>query len=69
MIFPHFAHIAPSSMEKCEERKSLATVSIVSPQKCVFYRTKIHRTVSKQPIRVENLIKQKPRDAFAFQVS
>ena len=27
---------------------------------CVFYRTKIHRTVLKQPIRIEYLIEQRP---------
>ena len=32
---------------------------------CVFYPTKIHRTVLKQPIRIENLIKQKPQGALA----
>ena len=32
---------------------------------CVFYQTKIHGTVLKQPIRIEYLIKQKPRGALA----
>ena len=41
------------------------TVSKFSPQKCVFYRTKIHGTVLKQPIRIEYLIKQKPRETRA----
>ena len=41
------------------------TVSKFSPQKCVFYRTGIHGTVLKQPIRIEYLIKPKPRGALA----
>ena len=41
------------------------TVSKFSPQNCVFYRTEIHGTVLKQPIRIEHLIKQKPRGALA----
>ena len=39
------------------------------PQNCVFYRMEIHRTVLKQPIRIEYLIKQKPRGALALQVN
>ena len=36
-------------------------VFMVSPQNCVFYRTEIHGTGLKQPLRIEYLIKQKPR--------
>ena len=36
-----------------------------TPQNCVFYQTKIHGTALKQPIRIEYLIKQKPRGALA----
>ena len=50
-------------MAKCEERKSLLTK--FSLQNCVFYRTEIHWNVLKQPIRIEYLIKQKPRGALA----
>ena len=32
---------------------------------CIFYRTKIDRTLLKQPIRIEHLIKQKQRGALA----
>ena len=55
-------------MAKCEERKSLPTVSKLLPQNCVFYRTEIRGTVLKQPIKIEYLIKQKPRGAHALQV-
>ena len=41
------------------------TVSKFSPQNCVFYQTEIRGTVLKQPIRIEYLIKQKPRGALA----
>ena len=51
-------------MAKCKEKKSLPTVSKFSPQNCVFYQTEIHETVLKQPIRIEYLIKQKPRGAY-----
>ena len=44
-------------MAKCEQRKSLPTLSKFSLQNCVFYRTEIHGTVLKQPIRIEYLIK------------
>ena len=37
----------------------------VSPQTCVFYRTKIHGTVLKESIRIEYLIKQKSRGGLA----
>ena len=55
-------------MAKCEEgkRKSLATMSNFFPQNCVFYRTEIRRTVLQQPIRIEYLIKQKPRGTLAL---
>ena len=39
-----FSNIAPSSMAKCEEGKSLSTASKYSPQNYVFYRTEIHVT-------------------------
>ena len=39
------------------------------PQNCVFYRIEICRTVLKQPIRIEYLIKQKPRGRLTFQVN
>ena len=58
-----------SSKAKCEERKSLPTMSNFYPQNCVFYQIKIRRTVLKQPIRIEYLIKQKPRGALALQVN
>ena len=41
------------------------TVSKFPPQICLLYRTEIHGTVLRQPIRVEYLIKQKPRGALA----
>ena len=53
-------------MAKCEERKRLPTMPKFSPQNCVFYRTEIHGTVLKQTIRIERLIKQKPRGAPAM---
>ena len=56
-------------MAKYEERKTLPTVSKFLPQNYVFYRTEIHGTVLKQPIRIEYLIKQKPRGALALQVN
>ena len=55
-------------MAKSRERKNLPTMSIFFPQNCVFYRIKIHRTVLKQPIRIEYLIKQKARGTLALQV-
>ena len=36
-----------------------------SPENGVFWRTKINGTVLKQPIRIEYLIKLKPRGALA----
>ena len=42
-----FSNIFPSSMAKCEERKSLPTMSIFFLQKSVFYRMEIRRTVFK----------------------
>ena len=42
-----FSNIVPSSMAKCEERKSLPTMSIFFLQKSVFYRMEIRRTVFK----------------------
>ena len=51
-------------MATCEERKSLHTVSKFSPQNCVFYKTEIHVIVLEQPIRIEYLIKWKPRGAL-----
>ena len=44
-------------------------MSIFFPQNCVFYRIEIRRTVLKQPIRIEYLIKQKPRGALVLQVN
>ena len=44
-------------------------MSIFFPQNCVFYRIEIRRTVLKQPIRTEYLIKQKPRGVLALHVS
>ena len=44
-------------------------MSIFFPQNCVFYRIEIRRTVLKQPIRIEYLIKQKPRVANALQTN
>ena len=64
-----FSNIVSSSMAKCEEIKSLPTMSKLSPQNCVFYRIETRRTVLKQPIRIEYLIKQKPRGALALQVN
>ena len=52
-------------MAKCDVRKRLPNVSDFLPQKYVFYQTEIHGTVLKQPIRIEYLIKQKPRGALA----
>ena len=48
-----------------KEKVYLLSLSKFSQQNCVFYRTEIHRTVMKQPIRTDNLIKQKPRAAVA----
>ena len=56
-------------MEKFEEKKRLPTMSNFSPQNYVFYGIEIRRTVLKQPVRIECLVKQKPRDALTFQVS
>ena len=66
-----FSNIVSSSLAKCEEskRKSLPTMSNFFPQNCVFYRIEIRRTVLKQPIRIEYLIKQKPRGALTLQVN
>ena len=64
-----FSNIVSSSMAKCEEIKSLPTMSKLLPQNCVFYRIEIRRTVLKQPIRIEQLIKQKPRGALTLQVN
>ena len=66
-----FSNIVSSSRAKCEESKtkSLPAMSIFFPQNCVFYQIKIQRTVLQQPIRIEYLIKQKPRDALALQVA
>ena len=64
-----FLNIVPSSNTKYKERKSLVTMSKFSPQNCVFYWTEFRRTVLKQPIRIEYLIKQKPRGALALQVN
>ena len=41
------SNIVPFSIVKCEERKSLPTVSKFSPQNCVFYRIKIMRNCVK----------------------
>ena len=46
-------------MAKCEERKTFPTMSNFFPPNCVFYRIEIRRTVLKQPIRTEYLVKQK----------
>ena len=53
-------------MAKCEERQSLPTMSKLSPQNFVFYRMEIYRTVLKQSIRIEYLIKQRPLGALAL---
>ena len=53
-------------MAKCEERQSLPTMSKLSPQNFVFYRMEIYRTVLKQSIRIEYLIKQRPLGARAL---
>ena len=47
-------------MVKCEQK-----IVYLPCQNCVFYRTEIHGTVLKQPIRVEYLIKQKPQAALS----
>ena len=57
------------ALAKCEERKSLPTMSIFFPQVCAFYRIEFRSTVLKQPIGIEYLIKQKPRGALALQVN
>ena len=44
-------------------------MSKFSQQNCVFYRIEIRRTVLKQSIRTEYLIKQKPRGALTLQVN
>ena len=64
-----FSNVVPSSMANCKERKNLPTMSIFFRQNCVFYRMEIPRIVLKQPIRIECLIKQKPRGALALQVN
>ena len=64
-----FPDIVPSSLTKCEETKSLPTMSKFSPQNCAFYLIEIRRTVLKQPIRIEYLIKQKPRGALTLLVN
>ena len=56
-------------MAKCEERKRLPTMSIFFPQNCVFYPIEIRRTELKQPIKIEYLIKQKPRGALVLQIN
>ena len=38
-------------------------------QNCVFYQIEISRTVLKRPVRIEYLIKQKPRGALTLQVN
>ena len=63
-----FSKIVPSSMVKCEEGKSLPTMSNFLPQNCAFYRIEIHRTVVKQPIRIEYLIKHKPRGTLTWKM-
>ena len=44
-------------------------MSIFPPLNCVFYGMEIRRTLLKQPIRIEYLIKMKPRGALALQVN
>ena len=56
-------------MANCKERKSLPTMLKVLKQNCVFYRIKIQGTILKQPVRIEYVIKQKPRDGLALQVN
>ena len=52
-------------MAKCKERKGLPIVSKFLPKNSVVYKTEIHGTVLEQPIRIEYIIKQKPRGALA----
>ena len=55
---------------KVREKKKFAYhVKDFFLQNCAFYRMEIRRTVLKQPIRIEYLIKQKPRGALALQVN
>ena len=56
-------------MAKREERQSFPTMPKFLPQNCVFYRMEIRRTVLKQPIKIEYVIKEKPRGALALQVN
>ena len=62
-----FSNIVSFTMAKCKERKSLPTLAIFF-RKTVFYRTEMRMTVLKQPIRIEYLIKRKPRGGLALQV-
>ena len=65
-----FSNIVPFSLAKCEERESQPAMSIdFFPQNYVFYWMEIRKTLLKQPIRIEYLIKQKPRAALALQVN
>ena len=60
-----FSKVVPFPMAKCEERKSLPTISKSLAQNCVLYRTEIYETMLKQPIRIEYLIKHEPRGTLA----
>ena len=55
--------------KSASKEKSSPTMSNFFPQNCIFYRIEIRRTVLKQPIRIEYLIKQKPRGALALQIN
>ena len=45
--------------------ESLPNVSKFFASKLCVYQTEIHRTMLRQPIRIEYLIKHKPRGALA----
>ena len=65
-----FSNIVPSSMAKsASKEKSSPTMSNFFLQNCIFYRIEIRRAVLKQPIRIEYLIKQKPRGVLALQIN
>ena len=55
--------------KSASKEKSSPTMSNFFLQNCIFYRIEIRRAVLKQPIRIEYLIKQKPRGALPLQIS